>query len=119
MRNLLLLGLILLVSVGCGDTGIYGTFQPADRSGFGVTIQIAGRTAYLRSMGVEKTLGCEIVEMKNLKTDRHFKAIKFKDSKTDQAFYAEIVEVDSSGKVQAIDVDFPFMSGIYKRKKES
>ena len=104
---------------GCGDTGIYGTFLPDNRSGFGITIEIAGGTAYLQSMGIEKILGCEMVEMKNLETGGLFKAIKFKDSKTDQAFYAEIVEVDSAGKVQALDVDFPFMGGIYKRKNES
>ena len=120
MKKLMVFCLVLLLGLTeCSDTGIYETFLPADRSGVGVTIQIAGGIAYLRSMGIEKTLGCEIVEMKNLKTGRLFRAIKFKDSKTDQAFYAEIVEVDSAGKVQALDVDFPFMGGIYKRKNAS
>ena len=53
-------------------------------------------------MGIEKIVSCEIVEMKNLKTGRLFKAIKFKDSKADPGFYVEIVEVDSTGKVQTI-----------------
>jgi hypothetical protein len=118
MRKLfLMLGLVLLVPLGCGDTGIHGTFVPAD--GLGMTIQIEGKTAYLRSMGIEKVLSCEIVVMKYVETGRPFKAIRFKDNKTDQAFYAEIVEVDSSGTIQRIKVDFPFVGGIYKRKKES
>ena len=53
-------------------------------------------------MGIEKIVSCEILKMKNLKTGKLFKAIKFKDSKADHAYYVEIVEVDSIGKVQTI-----------------
>jgi len=49
MKKLLMPSVLvwLLGLTGCGDTGIYGTFQPADRLGLGFdfTIQIAGRTA--------------------------------------------------------------------------
>lgn len=109
----------LLGLTECGDTGIYGTFVPADGSGFGVTIQIAGGTAYLRSMGMEQIVKCEIVDMKYVESGRPFKAIRFRFP-NDQAFYAEILEVDpDNGKVQTIKVDWLWVGGIYKRTNES
>jgi hypothetical protein len=132
VKKLIVFSLLLLYGLsGCGggSTEIDGTFKPADLALADVTIQFAGTKVYLRSKGqLKKSMGFEIVNKKDEGTGRIFKAIKFKDQFSGQVFYAEITEVnpswkiqhldmaDPNWKIQAIRLDFPPLSGLYRRE---
>lgn len=120
-KLLLVLGLVLLVSVGCGGERIYGTFEP---SGFGAGLSFDGRTGYVHMLGGKIPVEYEITTLVNQKTGRTFKGIEFTMKNNGLMagppkfiFYGEILEVDSSGKIQVIDI--PYLLGKYTRRKES
>lgn len=115
-KLLLVLILVLLVSVGCGGEKIYGTFEP---SGFGAGLSFDGSAAYLHMLGGKTPVDYKITTLVDQKTGRTFKGIEFTAKAAGQPFifYGEILKVDSSGKIQEIDI--PALLGKYTRREES
>jgi hypothetical protein len=118
-KILLVLSLVLLVSVGCGGEKIYGTFEP---SGFGAGLSFDGSTAYIHMLGGKIPVAYEITTLVDQKTGRTFKGIEFTMKNNGLMagppkfiFYGEILKVDSSGKIQEIDI--PYLLGKYRRQE--
>ena len=117
MKKLLLVLSLVLAVVGCGDTGIHGTFVPEPPALTGAVV-FEGKTAYINILFGQSAFDCEITDLKDTNTGRVYKGIKFEDKARQFRFFAEILEVDSSGKIQVIDIHLPFY-GKYRRRQES